>query len=80
MKRVNKIFVIFVVCVFVTFNFIKTCIDHYYIPRVIEDRARSLAKLQYGGKGKGMIWKDSVEFDEWDYHYLRYGTMKTKDD
>lgn len=46
---------------------------HYYIPHVIEHRAKNLALLKYSSRFDAMMPLDSLHISNFDFVYLQHG-------
>lgn len=42
----------------------------------IKNNFKDLNYLEYSSEAEHMVFKDSVTFTKWDYHYILNGTMK----
>ena len=70
---------IIILCIFIFIAGLVIGIRVMYdwgMQKIIDQRAKELNIMRYDSQVDKMVPKDSLHLDNWDFHYLKYGTMK----
>ena len=70
---------IIVLCIFVFIAGLAIGVRIMYnwgMQEIMDQRAKDLNLMQYDSCVAEMVPKDSLHLDNWDFYYLKYGTMK----
>jgi hypothetical protein len=80
-KRINGIILSFGFVLAFLIVSATLIIQYAIIPNTVERRFKELALTKYDSKTGEVVLKDSVvTISEWDFRYIKYGTMKTDKD
>lgn len=67
----DKVFLLMAIVFFLTVTFMK----RIWVQNTFDRRCQDLGLMRYNSELDKFVLKDSVEFDKWDLHYIKYGTM-----